>query len=361
MDVCDATKTTRKKVDREETRMEMELVKVNYRGIEHKIRLLHEAAQEIISINSTGEILTRVVETAVSICESESGFILLQDDLSKNIYIRAEKGFFYEKPTLMQVRGNDSLINHVIYSGKPVRVTAPDIKIAIVFLAKSLLCVPMISPRQKKGALCVVNWYTSNEFSLDDEYLLFTLANYASRSLENVQFVNELKKKVTFDWLTGVMNRRAFEEILNSSIEYCKRYGTHLTILFIDIDGLKTYNDTYGHVAGDERIKAVAELLKKQKRITDHVARYGGDEFAIIATNTDLKSTKELAERIQKTAELSTPFSITTHCPQPGFTLSMGMASYPVNGKEAIDLLKAADKALYKAKRAGKNQIMCPD
>lgn len=324
--------------------------------LEQKIHILHDIGRTITSLQSLDDVLVHVVEAAVTICESEAGFIFLQDQETKDLYIRAEKGYNTDKAKTLQVRGSDNLVAQVFNSGKSVRLSTNEIKVATGILARSMLCVPMISRRKKLGALCVINWTSSKEFDLDDEYLLFILASYAAISVENTQLITELQGLATTDSLTGLMNRRAFEKTLHTDLEYCKRYGHQLSLILIDVDDFKVYNDNFGHPAGDECLKAIAHLICSHVRTSDRVARYGGDEFAVIAPMSDLASTNLLAKRIQKAAE-STTSPLVYNSYQYGFTLSIGIASFPEDEKETEDLIQVADDALYRAKRRGKNQI----
>jgi len=147
------------------------------------------------------------------------------------------------------------------------------------------------------------------------------------------------------DGLTGLFNRRYFNELINIEVNRVKRTPASLSLLMLDIDNFKNYNDTQGHPAGDELLKGVAKVLKSSVRAVDMVCRYGGEEFIIILPQTDKTGATIIAERIRVQVGLFFPT-----------TISIGISSFPDDGKEIEQLVEKADNALYKAKQSGKNK-----
>lgn len=162
-------------------------------------------------------------------------------------------------------------------------------------------------------------------------------------------------KLATTDGLTGLYNHRFFQEQMNICLENAKRYETDFSLLLIDIDFFKKFNDNYGHQAGDAVLKQVAQLLKKSVRATDIVARYGGEEMAIILPNTDYENAFITAEKICNQVA-TTPFFLNAKTTK-SVTISLGVATYPEHGKTPADLIEYADKGLYAAKENGRNQV----
>ncbi|OCR25991.1 diguanylate cyclase [Pseudomonas syringae] len=169
----------------------------------------------------------------------------------------------------------------------------------------------------------------------------------------------QLKVLASRDQLTGIANRRTFDETLASETNRAHREGSMLALLMIDIDHFKRFNDTYGHVAGDECIKAVSEAIRCcLKRPSDFVARYGGEELAVILPNTDLTGAIIVAEHILQT--LMDLNILHGESPFERVTASIGVASKPgaqLLGRQ-LELIEAADQALYRAKAAGRNRLM---
>ena len=152
------------------------------------------------------------------------------------------------------------------------------------------------------------------------------------------------------DPLTGLHNRRALKEKLEEEFAKSARYNTDLSFALLDVDDFKPYNDSKGHLAGDDLLELMARVVKSQTRASDFVARYGGDEFAIVFTNTRLEGAHLLAERIRVAIDRDTP-------PGSKVTISVGVATASPAIATPNLLIDAADKALYRAKRAGRNQV----
>ena len=156
------------------------------------------------------------------------------------------------------------------------------------------------------------------------------------------------------DSLTGLANRAHFITLYNQQIALARRYGSDLSILFLDVDNFKDINDNYGHIVGDIALKTVARIINKEKRDTDIAARYGGEEFVVMMPHTSNISGYVLAERIRRAIEKT---SIRHNHLRITLTISGGLASFPLNSENPRDLLRMADDAVYLAKGAGKNAI----
>jgi diguanylate cyclase (GGDEF)-like protein len=176
--------------------------------------------------------------------------------------------------------------------------------------------------------------------------------------LELKRYRDHLKELSSLDGLTGIANRRRFDEWLDSEWRRARRNQTSIALIMTDIDYFKPYNDHYGHIAGDDCLKRVAEILKAiARRPTDLPARYGGEEFAFLLSETDAAGAVQVAKRLQhrmKIANIPHEFSDAA----PRVTLSMGIgATVPSDIQSSQQLIKSADKCLYAAKRNGRNQI----
>ncbi len=164
----------------------------------------------------------------------------------------------------------------------------------------------------------------------------------------------ELERLATTDVLTGVFNRRVLLERLELELRRCRRYGSRLCVLLLDVDYFKRVNDTYGHLAGDAVLVAVGHILRTRVRNTDVAGRYGGEEFGVLLPETDLEPGRELAERLRQHVA-DEVFSAGTATFR--VTCSVGVAHFADARQKANDLLQGADKALYRAKEQGRNRV----
>jgi diguanylate cyclase (GGDEF)-like protein len=176
------------------------------------------------------------------------------------------------------------------------------------------------------------------------------------RTKELETLAQRLEKLAITDGLTGLYNHRFFHERLALEVERAQRAGHELSLLMVDVDHFKLYNDRNGHPAGDDVLRAVGALLSEGRRANDIVARYGGEEFGVILVDTPKGTAAELAERLRQ--HVST-YSFVYGDKQPGgkLTISIGVAALPDDAADAGSLLDSADGALYAAKRAGRNRV----
>jgi diguanylate cyclase (GGDEF)-like protein len=159
----------------------------------------------------------------------------------------------------------------------------------------------------------------------------------------------QLEALATTDGLTGLFNHRMFHEQLEQEWSRHARYGTALSVILIDVDKFKLYNDSHGHPAGDDVLRKVAEVLQSTARRSDVVARYGGEEFVIIARETDIRAAVKLAERLRAAIE-------GVDWPLRSITASLGVSSADPSTTYPADLVAQADAALYRSKNAGRNR-----
>jgi len=163
------------------------------------------------------------------------------------------------------------------------------------------------------------------------------------------------RRLASTDGLTELYNHRTFRERLTQEVDRANRYGRPLSLLMVDVDHFKVYNDTYGHPQGDVVLQEIARLLREISRTSDTVARYGGEEFALILPETDRASAEKLGNRLREQVACH-PFLGAERLPAGELTISVGVATHTLAGaKEA--LLHAADAALYTAKRTGRNRV----
>ena len=193
-------------------------------------------------------------------------------------------------------------------------------------------------------------------FTEEERELFAYLAGQAAVSMENVDLHETISRQAVTDELTGLVNVRRFQEQLDQEIERSDRFGAPLSLVMIDIDNFKSVNDTYGHQQGDLVLIEVARTLRRLSRDVDVPARYGGEEMSVILPQTDLTGAEQQAERMRAALEAMQIKRLDGRGLLP-VTASFGVSSYPSQAKEKDALIAAADAALYRAKRGGKNRV----
>ena len=221
---------------------------------------------------------------------------------------------------------------------------------------KSQICVPLL---RNENVLGVLNVESRSDVPLDenDVNLLNALAGSVAVAIDNARLHAEVKQMALTDAVSGLANRRAFDEFLQTEITRATRYGEALSLIILDLDSFKEYNDQWGHPAGDVRLREIADLLRANVREPDIAARYGGEEFAVILPSTSKVGAIVLAERIRVSAEAHAPAKHKDNSPVSGYTISLGVATFPEDADTLSELLLAADNAELTAKRLGKNRV----
>jgi diguanylate cyclase (GGDEF)-like protein len=188
---------------------------------------------------------------------------------------------------------------------------------------------------------------------VENRVLVEQLKQSNSHLIEMNRTLQELAYR---DGLTGLYNHRNFQESLTVEIERSKRYQKQFSLIFLDVDNFKQYNDRNGHVKGDSLLQALAGLITQHIRSADFAARYGGEEFVILLPETGLDGAIQYAEKLRTMIEMH-PFDGREQLPTGRVTVSMGISVFPHDGVDATHLIHRADEALYAAKRTGKNKV----
>jgi diguanylate cyclase (GGDEF)-like protein len=219
---------------------------------------------------------------------------------------------------------------------------------------ESLLVLPLVVKDEAVGTFTLA-CHRPAAFSKQTRDMLGVIVNQVAVSLENAKMYARMQQMATTDGLTGLMNHRTFQGRFDEMLGRAGRHGKPCSLILPDIDHFKKINDTYGHPMGDQVLRRVAKVLADGARKIDIVARLGGEEFALVLEETDAAGARKVAERIRlEVAALQFssekgPFRL---------TLSMGIASYPEHAREKQVLFDRADKSLYHAKHAGRNQVV---
>jgi diguanylate cyclase (GGDEF)-like protein len=245
---------------------------------------------------------------------------------------------------------------HYLPAGGEVRDAGAPVFTAKVRLAgmESLLVLPLICADEAIGAFTVAS-RRPRVFGKDKREMLSVIASHVAVKLQNAQMYGRMEQMATTDGLTGLVNHRTFQERTLEMLARADRTRGCHTLLLTDIDHFKKVNDTYGHPVGDQVLRGVAQVVQSCVRKIDLAARYGGEEFAIVLEGTDLHGAMQLAERIRAEVQRQVfqsekgTFSV---------TLSLGLATYPQDGKDKKTLIANADQALYHAKHSGRNRAI---
>jgi diguanylate cyclase (GGDEF)-like protein len=218
---------------------------------------------------------------------------------------------------------------------------------------KSFATVPIMAKDRILGILGVGS-YISHRFPDREVQLLGAIANQMGMAIENAQLYEQALELAFTDGLTGLYNRRYLMEQIEREFTRVERNKSTLSLMMIDLDGLKGINDSYGHHEGDAVLNGLGSIIKANTRASDVAARWGGDEFMLLTPDTGSRSARKIGERIRSQVERYRP---RFDGEQERITISIGIASYPRHASNITQLLQRVDEAMYGAKRDGRNQI----
>ena len=220
------------------------------------------------------------------------------------------------------------------------------------YYTRSLISAPIVYRGRLYGVINVNNKRSREPYDENDLELLLHIAAHAAVAVANAQSYEELLDRAQHDSLTGLANHGYFWSVVAREWGRADRYGREVSVVMMDLDYFKRSNDVHGHLTGDETLRQMAQILQDSARAADLPARYGGDEFAVILPETSEDGALAFGEKIRQRVEADrvgpegNPVSI-----------SVGVATYPGDGESAADLVRAADRELYRAKQAGRNRV----
>jgi diguanylate cyclase (GGDEF)-like protein len=328
---------------------------------ELELKGLLKASEGLSATTRITELLDRMVAYARDVTRFETCAVCLREEGQEHFSVVAAEGhrkdlvgsrFSLEAPTwaawVLRSREEPLAIRMERRSGMPILDSRERSTSGASFVA-----VPLKAQNRVSGVLLVTR--QGESFTARELRLLRIYCNQAAVVLENAIVHERVSNLAATDALTGLFNRRYFDSAFTRELARCDRSSSSLGLLMADVDHFKSFNDTYGHAMGDLVLKKVAAVLSSGIRKADVLARFGGEEFVVILPNVTPRGALESAERLRESVAAA---PIHPGGPRKRVTVSIGAALFPADARDAESLLKAADEALYEAKRLGRNQVV---
>ncbi|HZW03791.1 MAG TPA: sensor domain-containing diguanylate cyclase, partial [Anaerolineaceae bacterium] len=335
------------------------------KSMAHKVNhleILNHIGRSLASSLEIEDVIALVCEALQTAFHADTYYVgLLQGD-SLMLELFYDDGEFYPK-TLLPLE--NTLAGHVLRTRQSLRMTdlpkdriRMNLPLFIVGKPKTSLSwmgIPMESGGEILGIMAVAS-YKRNAFSQADLNLLKNLTSQAALAIDNARHHEDVERRSRLDSLTGVLNHGSFLKSLEEKTAEALANGTTLSVIMMDIDHFKQFNDDHGHLVGDQVLCLVTDTIRRNIKSTDLVGRWGGEEFAVALPNAGGEEAVKIAQRLQKSmAQLY----LASHRKQviAAPTLSQGIAVFPGEASEVYPLVDLADQRLYRAKERGRNQI----
>lgn len=336
----------------------MASINADLRQAQQQLSALHQIALSLSTTLDSQRLIEMILEQLGKLWGYDYGAILLVDEKTGELMVAAAHG--YGTSPGKRLKPGEGICGSVVRAGRAIcvgDVTHDPRYVGGVQGARSELAIPLVWEGTILGVLNVES-KEPYAYTEADVSLLTTVAEQAASYLANARLHQHTRHLAITDPHTGLFNYRHYMDQVASLVNQAQLTGSNFSLLMLDMDHFKQVNDTYGHPTGDVVLEQTARLIRLCCRQMDMVFRYGGEEFAVILPETDKQATTQVAERIRERVASHTFVTKQGHSVDFPLSFSIGVASYPEDGFTQVDLLLSADRALYAAKRQGRNRVV---
>ncbi len=345
----------------------------NHQGVTEVNRKLEEKLLELYTLYNVSkslmslslqldghfEIVMKLIHESLLVDEH---CLMLFDQEKRELIVHASYGLDEKLINQITFKPGEGIPGRVAKSGKPMLINDISKKPNQHFykgrkrITGSFLSVPLKIGGNNIIGVLSFRKPEKNAFSKRDVELFSSVAEHVAVAIETAQVYEQTRELTNKDPLTSLYNRRYFFERFEKEVERAHRYRRILSILMVDLDHFKDFNDKNGHLKGDDVLKQTASILLSQIRTSDVLARFGGDEFIILLPETDRESAIIVADKLRSSIEESS-FDGEENVPGGKLTVTLGLGTYPQDSNDALLLINFADKALYLGKNKGGNTV----
>jgi diguanylate cyclase (GGDEF)-like protein len=324
-----------------------------------EIFFTHEFFKALTSFTSVGDVTSLIVDGANGILGAEIACVYLLDSEAGMLHLTASQGRTQEM-FKESVPAGETILGRALW-GEAVQQTdvVEDHSLARWLThsdeIRSQAAIPLRTGDSLIGTLVVAS-PTYRELMPSEMERLQVIGNQASLALQNALLHEELERLSVTDRLTELYNHGYFQQRLEEEVARAARFEHQVSLIMLDIDDFKDFNDSYGHPHGDRVLRAVSNIIRDNLREMDVAARYGGEEFVVVLPETDSEGARQVGDRIRECVA-DFPFVGGEDLPPVHKTISVGVAAYPDDAGTHGSLIEAADKAMYHAKHSGKDQV----
>lgn len=336
--------------------------------LEHLVKdlsLIYEIGQEVNSIVDLEDLYTHITETLKRYLRINDFAILVFDEKQEELSVKVAHGFEDSEHIMNTTfRPGEGITGLAAQTGKKIYIKDTGKETRFLhykgespMASSSFLSLPLV---YKDEVLGVINFSRRgiSTFTYQDVKMLSLVANQVALAIANARLYTKTRELSVKDELIGIHNRRYFQQMLQMEWKRAVRFHRPLSMVMIDVDHFKEYNDTFGHIQGDQVLKQTGQMMRRNLREVDTVARFGGEEFVLLLPDTDKRGAIAVAEKVRLLVE-GHGFLNDDHKDTRMVTISAGISTYPDDVDQMDDLIDHADIALYRAKETGRNRVEC--
>lgn len=339
--------------------MKERVLMVEKDGYQKALDRIFMISEKLILFEGLDDVFEHIVNTSIMLTLADAATIRVFNMETGTLDIVKGRGVSASFLTQPPIRLGEGITGRVVLEGRPFSTldvsSSPECvhkELAALEGIKALICVPL---RTRSGSIGCITVYKKRAIPFAD-YDLAVLGIFASQAVEafeKTKLIKELQKQATHDQLTGIYNKNALIRQFEAEINLAVRHNHSTSVIFLDIDNFKVFNDTHGHLLGDKFLSDFSRILMRNCRKSDVVARFGGEEFVIIASHTEKDRALVLCSKLSRAVKKHRFAGSANE--KVRVTFSAGISSFPEDGAGVAELLEKADEAMYKSKLAGRD------
>ena len=330
---------------------------------DEELATLVDIGKALTSSLNLKDVLDVIMGKVASLLKPKLWSLLLVDSESDELYFEIVVSPVADQLKQVRLKMGEGIAGWVALHGESLLIAdaqnddrfARQIDRQMDFTTRSLICVPLMVRGQVLGVIELVNSLEDEGYGEPELHIISIIADYAAIAIDNARNYQRACELVITDDLTGLYNARHFNTLLDREVAAAKRFGQSLSMVFLDLDRFKQVNDTYGHLVGSRVLSEMGGVIKRNIRMVDYAARFGGDEYVLLLPSTPKSGAMTLVANLRKVmreqifrADDGREFQVTA---------SFGVATYPDDAASNLDLVRLADEAMYAVKGGGRDGI----